>query len=533
MRHNLPVTSVEATVLEHHAIVSKTDLDGKINYVNPYFCSVSGYSEAELLGQPQNIVRHPDMPAAAFADMWDSIRAGMPWTGVVKNRCKNGDFYWVKANVTPMRANGKVVGYMSVRVRAPRAEVEQASAAYARLNGPDGKHLAVRQGKVVGNGWLARGARLLQLSLGARIWAATSVVNLLLLGVCVASLASDGAAVRSATFGATLVGLLINVFLWYTLRNNVIAPLGRALEGANAIAAGDLSAHFDTSSHDEMGQLLRALEQMNCNLVATIGDVRSNVDGIGQATREIAAGNADLSARTEAQAASLEQTASSIEQFSATVKQNADSAIDASALAAAAAKVAEQGSTLVAAVVGTMDEINGSSRKIVDIIGLIEGIAFQTNILALNAAVEAARAGEHGRGFAVVATEVRTLAQRSSAASKDIKHLIDASVNRVDAGMAQVQRAGDTMGQVVQSSTDVMRIMQDIATASREQSQGVDQVNAAVAHMDEVTRQNAALVEQAAAAAASLAQGAVELTGAMSVFNLGQPAARKRGARAV
>ena len=524
MRNNLPVTNVEVTVHEHHAIVSKTDLDGKINYANPYFCSISGYSEAELLGQPQNILRHPDMPGAAFADMWTSIRAGTPWTGMVKNRCKNGDHYWVKANVTPIRDSGQVIGYMSVRVRAPRDQVEQTATAYARLNGADGRRLCVRHGKVVSNSWLARSARLLQMSLRVRIWAATSVVNLLLLGVCLASLLSDATAARSAIFAATLVGLVINVFLWYTLRHNVLEPMAHALRGANAIAGGDLSARFDTTAHDEMGQLLRALQQMNSNLIATIGDVRANINGMGQATSEIAAGNADLSARTEAQAASLEETAASIEQFSSAVKQNADSAIDASALAAAAARVAEQGSVLVAEVVGTMDTINGSSRKIVDIIGLIEGIAFQTNILALNAAVEAARAGEHGRGFAVVAAEVRTLAQRSSAASKDIKQLIDASLARVGVGMLQVQRAGDTMSQVVQSSQDVMRIMQDIATASREQSLGVDQVNAAVVHMDEVTQQNAALVELAAAAATRLAQDAVQLTAAISVFMLGQPA---------
>ncbi|MES2016356.1 MAG: methyl-accepting chemotaxis protein [Pseudomonadota bacterium] len=523
MRSNLPVTNKEVLMRDQRAIVSQTDLDGNISYVNPYFCEISGFSEAELIGQPQNVVRHPDMPGAAFADLWAAIRAGTPWTGLVKNRCKNGDHYWVKANVSPVREAGRVTGYRSVRVRPEAGEVEAAQAAYARLNQDRAGTLTVRAGAVVGTGTLARLLRLAQLSLRTRIWLATSAVNLLLLGVCVASLA--GAAFAPAIAGATLAGLLINVFLWHTLRHNVVQPMARALEGARAIAAGDLSARFDTASHDEMGQLLRALQQMNCNLVATIRDVRANVESMERATREIAAGNADLSARTESQASSLEQTAASVEQFSATVQQNADSAIDASALAASAAQVAVQGGALFAEVAGTMDDINDSSRKIVDIIGLIEGIAFQTNILALNAAVEAARAGEQGRGFAVVAAEVRNLAQRSAAASRDIKHLIDASLDKVGLGMRQVQRAGTTMEQVVASAHQVTAIMQDIATASREQSLGVGQVNAAVAHMDDVTQQNAALVEQAAAAAASLAQEALQLTRAVGMFKFGSPPA--------
>jgi aerotaxis receptor len=527
MRKNLPVSNVEVALDDDRAIVSKTDLDGNITYVNPYFCEVSGFTEAELIGQPQNIVRHPDMPRAAFADLWAAVRAGTPWTGLVKNRCKNGDYYWVRANVTPIAQAGQVVGYMSVRVKPSRAQVDAVAAGYARVNAGNAA-VTVQDGQLVGTGLLARIIRLTRVSLRQRIWLATSVVNLLLLALCVSSLGSAASAATYANFGATLAGLLINVYLWHTLRTNMMQPLERALLGARAIAAGDLTANFDTDARDEMGQLLTALQQMNCNLMATIGDVRSNVDTMALSTSEIAAGNADLSARTEAQAASLEETASSVEQFSATVKQNADSAISANALAAKAAQVAVQGGALMAEVVHTMDEIDGSSRRIVDIIGLIEAIAFQTNILALNAAVEAARAGEQGRGFAVVASEVRNLAQRSAVAAKDIKQLIDESLSKVGVGLSQVRRAGDTMDQVVTSAQEVTGIMQHIATASREQSLGVEQVNSAVAHMDQVTQQNAALVEQAAAAAASLAQEARQLTRAVSVFNLRASAAPAR-----
>jgi aerotaxis receptor len=530
MRKNLPVTNHEVEIEEDQAIVSKTDLDGNITYVNPYFVQVSGFSEQELIGAPQNILRHPDMPVEAFADLWTTIRNGIPWTGTVKNRCKNGSYYWVKANITPIRDAGRTIGYMSVRTRADRSQVEQAIEAYRTLREGNAKQLEIRNGQIIHRGWRNLLSHLSHVSLAMRIWLSTSVVNTLLLAVCIASLfANNGSdAVRYSIFGATFIGLLINVFLWYTLRSGVLQPLGRAVQGARQIAAGDLSGSFDTHSTDEVGQLLRALQQMNNNLIATIRDVRVNVETMAVATRQIAAGNTDLAGRTESQAASLERTASSIDEFSSTVKANAENSIQANDLAVAASDVAEQGGAIVSEVIATMDEINSSSKKIVDIIGLIEGIAFQTNILALNAAVEAARAGEQGRGFAVVAGEVRNLAQRSSVAAKDIKHLIDVSVNKVSVGMERAQRAGSTMEQVVNSVKQVTSIMQEISVASREQSIGVDEVNKAISHMDEVTQQNAALVEEAAAAANSLAEEAAGVTQAVSLFKFGKPLASRR-----
>ena len=527
MRNNQPVSNREVDVLDDQAIVSKTDLHGNIVYVNPYFTEISGYTEDELIGAPQNILRHPDMPAEAFADLWASIQSGTPWTGIVKNRCKNGDHYWVRANITPIREHGKTIGYMSVRVKAERHQVAEAEEAYQAIRTGDGHGIRIKNGQLIRPGLLHLLARLSHVSLGMRIWLATSVVNVLQLGVCVAALMGDEGH-RYAIFGATFLGLLINVFLWYTLRASVLLPLRQALDGARSIAAGDLTASFETHATDEVGQLLRALQQMNSNLIATIRDVRVNVETMAVATRQIAAGNADLSGRTEAQAASLEETASSVEQFSATVKQNADNSAQANELAVSASHVAVQGGEIVADVIATMDEINTSSRKIVDIIGLIEGIAFQTNILALNAAVEAARAGEQGRGFAVVASEVRNLAQRSATAAKDIKNLIDVSVGKVSAGMVQVDRAGATMKQVVTSVQQVTAIMREISVASHEQSIGVDQVNSAIAHMDQVTQQNAALVEEAAAATASLAVEAGGLTQAVSLFKFGRAPSRAK-----
>ena len=531
MRNNQPVTNREVDVMDDQAIVSKTDLNGNITYVNPYFTQVSGFTEQELLGAPQNIVRHPDMPAEAFADLWASLKSGTPWTGLVKNRCKNGDFYWVRANITPIREHGKTIGYMSVRVKADRQQIAKAEQVYRTIRTESNHRIRIKNGQVIEPGVGTLLSRLSHTSLGFRIWAATSLVNVLQMIVCAAALLNGNTANNYGIFGATFLGLLINVFLWYTLRVSVLQPLDRALQGARAIAAGDLSGTFETEATDEVGQLLRALEQMNNNLIATIRDVRVNVETMAVATRQIAAGNADLSGRTEAQAASLEETASSVEQFSSTVKQNADNSEQANKLAQNASNVAVQGGEIVADVIATMDEINNSSRKIVDIIGLIEGIAFQTNILALNAAVEAARAGEQGRGFAVVASEVRNLAQRSATAAKDIKNLIDVSVGKVSAGMTQVDRAGATMKEVVASVQQVTAIMREISVASHEQSIGVDQVNSAIAHMDQVTQQNAALVEEAAAATASLALEAGGLTQAVSLFKFG-PARSSRAARA-
>ncbi|MDR5842297.1 methyl-accepting chemotaxis protein [Caballeronia sp. LZ031] len=329
---------------------------------------------------------------------------------------------------------------------------------------------------------------------------------------------------RTMSIGAIVAGLLAAAFAWVSLRRAIARPLDEALAQFDAIAAGDLRRKVHVSSNDEMGQLLRGLAKMQASLVGTVETMRSGSESIASATKQIAAGNIDLSSRTEEQASALQETASSMEQLTGTVKQNADNARQASALAANASEIANKGSAVVSQVVGTMGEINQSSAKIADIITIIEGIAFQTNILALNAAVEAARAGEEGRGFAVVAGEVRTLAQRSSAAAKEIKELIDTSVSRVQSGTTLVDEAGRTMNEIIGAVQRVTDIMGEIAAASEEQSSGIDQVARAVTQMDEVTQQNAALVEEAAAAAQSLEDQAGRLRQAVAVFQLAEGA---------
>ncbi len=326
--------------------------------------------------------------------------------------------------------------------------------------------------------------------------------------------------IRTVSVAALLVGLMIAVLFGWNLIKGITAPLGRAVGIANAVANGNLNQHIPTEGTDEISALLRALASMQEGLVDVVFSVRKGSEGVASACSEIAQGNHDLSSRTEHQASALEETAASMEELSSTVHQNADNAREANRLALQASQVATEGGNVVGKVVETMKGINASSRKISDIIAVIDGIAFQTNILALNAAVEAARAGEQGRGFAVVASEVRLLAGRSAAAAKEIKTLINVSVERVEQGSSLVDQAGTTMNDVVQAIRRVTDIMGEISSASSEQSAGVAQIGEAVTQMDRVTQQNAALVEEMAAAASSLQSQAEDLVQSVSVFTL-------------
>ncbi|MGK5024983.1 methyl-accepting chemotaxis protein [Janthinobacterium sp. RB2R34] len=317
-----------------------------------------------------------------------------------------------------------------------------------------------------------------------------------------------------------LLALALVAGVHYMLRQVVIAPLARAVVLLDQVAHGDLTARIDTGGDNEIGRLLAAIRRMQQDLLSTVARVRGGAEAINRGSQELAAGNMELSSRTETQASSLEQTAASIEELTSTVKQNSENAQHARGLVEGASGTAAQGGEVMQDVVSTMNAINESSKKIVDIIGVIDGIAFQTNILALNAAVEAARAGEQGRGFAVVATEVRSLAQRSSQAAREIKLLIDDSVGKIALGTSLVERAGTTMDTLVGDVRKVTQIVGEIATASREQSDGIDQVNQAIAQMDQVTQQNAALVEEAAAATQSLQDQAGELAQTVSLFKL-------------
>jgi methyl-accepting chemotaxis protein len=328
------------------------------------------------------------------------------------------------------------------------------------------------------------------------------------------------AATRLFVIAVSLIGIALGIIFAWSIPRGIVRPLYQAVGIAKRVAGGDLTAEIAATSTDETGQLMQALREMNDKLAGIVGEVRAGTNLIAHASSEIAAGNADLSARTESQASSLEETASSMEELTSTVRQNADSARQANQLALTASEVAVKGGAVVAQVVDTMGSINSSSKKIVDIISVIDGIAFQTNILALNAAVEAARAGEQGRGFAVVAAEVRSLAQRSATAAKEIKALIGDSVDKINVGSKLVNQAGATMDEIVSSVKRVTDIMVEITSASQEQSAGIEQVNSVIAQMDDVTQKNSALVEEAAANAEALQHQADKLSQLVSQFKL-------------
>nr|WP_163503361.1 methyl-accepting chemotaxis protein [Halomonas socia] len=669
MKNNQPVTQSEFVLDDEHFLISRTDLKGRITYANPAFIEVSGFAHDELIGAPHNLVRHPDMPPEAFANLWQTLQAGETWRGLVKNRRKNGDHYWVDANVTPIVENGQVAGYTSVRVKASRAAIDAAEAAYRQIRQGEGKHLTLERGKLRRRGLAGLASRVNLRTMRARMITMVAVAVALLvvsgslglyglqvsgerlqtlnrdgledvarlqqvdqmltqarqnmdrpindaMGADVVALRQDTEAAVSrideiwteftarevnqtpevadfserlnqvmrdgllmsvqyleerdfyqahnvhntisheigiglnedinaliadkqadaqalaaeaeagqrlmlvAQAGVLLAGLLLLIGMGVMTVRALVRPLREAMNFTLQIAGGNLAAEVPARRNDEVGRLLGALDTMRKSLGSIVGDVNQGVTVVTPAARDIASGNEDLSSRTEQQAASLQETASSMEEMTATVRQNADNARQASGLAVENANSVRSTGEVMNDVVATMQRITESSRKMSEIIGVIDSIAFQTNILALNASVEAARAGEQGRGFAVVAGEVRSLAGRSADAAREIRQLIDGSNAEIDSGAKLVKRAETSIGEVVSSATRVNDIMGEITAASDEQSGGITQINQAIAQMDEVTQQNAARVQASARAAAELENQALMLANAVAAFRL-------------
>lgn len=516
MRNNLPVTHTAYDFPGDQTLISITDIKGRITYCNANFIEVSGFSLPELLGQPHNIVRHPDMPEEAFRDMWETIQTGLPWTALVKNRRKNGDYYWVRANVTPVRDGDSTVGFLSVRTRADHEEISEAESLYRvmRKEASGRRRIHVLQrGQLVRRTLFGYLGRWLHPGLRGQI------LLLSLLAAGIPLLAWWAGAPFWASVAAGMVGAGVLAALLIRL---VLGPLKQVVAVANLMAGGDLTRMVQINGKDEVAQLQLALAQLNVSMRTVVRDVRHEVSNLMDGTQDIAGGNRELAARTESQASSLEETAATMAQIHSTIQQTSHLAKQGAQSSERTAEAVQRGNGAVQSVVSTMDGIRDSSQRVQEIIHVIEGVAFQTNILALNAAVEAARAGDQGRGFAVVAAEVRALAQRTSEAAKEVRSLIEESGQRVTEGS---QRAADAllrMQDVTTAVGEVGAVLEQINLAAQEQAVGVGQVNDAVSSLDALTQQNATMVQDLASAAHALNSQVALVHNTIRVFRLSE-----------
>lgn len=500
------VTQNEYPLDDDTTLMSTTDVHSYITHANDTFVQVSGYQLDELTGQPHNMVRHPDMPKAAFADMWYTLQQGEPWSGIVKNRRKNGDHYWVRANAVPMVRRGQVTGYMSIRTRATAEEIAAVEPLYRALN--DGRcKKRIHKGLVVGKGWLGK------LPAMPLRWRVRSVMAVLFAG-----LAATLAAISAGwlPLAAAAVVMLMGTLLF---EQQIVRPIENVARQALKVATGERNSVQHLNRSDELGLTLRAVGQLGLMCRWLINDVSSQVVSVRDGSDRLAQGNEDLNDRTRQTVANVQQTVATMNQMAASVQSNSETAAEVDKLSVAASSAATKGGNAMQTVVKTMDDIADSTQRIGSITSLINDIAFQTNILALNAAVEAARAGEQGKGFAVVAGEVRHLASRSASAANDIRKLIDASASKVQSGSEQVHAAGRTMDDIVVQVKNVTQLIAQISHATSEQATGLSELTRAVAELDSITQKNADLVEESARISAMVKHRAGRLKDAVTVLH--------------
>ncbi|HHQ5841998.1 MAG: methyl-accepting chemotaxis protein [Enterobacter asburiae] len=500
------VTQNEYPLDDDTTLMSTTDVHSYITHANDTFVQVSGYQLDELTGQPHNMVRHPDMPKAAFADMWYTLQQGEPWSGIVKNRRKNGDHYWVRANAVPMVRHGQVTGYMSIRTKATAEEIAAVEPLYRALNDGSCKK-RVHKGLVVGKGWLGK---LPAMPLRWRVRSVMAVLFALLAATLIATSAGWMPLVAAAV--VMLLGTLL-------FEQQIVRPVENVARQALKVATGERNSVQHLNRSDELGLTLRAVGQLGLMCRWLINDVSSQVVSVRDGSDRLAQGNEDLNDRTRQTVANVQQTVATMNQMAASVQSNSETAAEVDKLSVAASSAATKGGNAMQTVVKTMDDIADSTQRIGSITSLINDIAFQTNILALNAAVEAARAGEQGKGFAVVAGEVRHLASRSASAANDIRKLIDASASKVQSGSEQVHAAGRTMDDIVVQVKNVTQLIAQISHATSEQATGLSELTRAVAELDSITQKNADLVEESAHISAMVKHRAGRLKDAVTVLH--------------
>ena len=510
---SMPGSGAEYVLDDEDVIITHTDLQSRITYANEAFVRSSGYPLEECMGRPQNLVRHPDMPKVAFRDLWRTIKTGRSWTGLVKNRRKNGGYYWVRANVSPIVEQGRRIGYLSVRVKPSAAEIQAAEALYRRINAGNAAGIRLDGGFVHDRSpaGLLRAAAALPAALV--LPGALFALAGLFAWLGIAAAATVSGAGPAAAAGAILAALLA-VFV----RVRLIAPLRRMREVAIAIIEGDMRIGFPRPADPDLARLAGRLDQVNAKLKGVMTDTRGAVQSMLGGVREIVDENVQMSNRAGESAANLEETAASVEELHSTVKSNAEGTVRATALAQEATEITTRSGRVVADVATAMSGIAGSAQRIAEVVGIIDGIAFQTNLLALNASVEAARAGEHGRGFAIVAQEVRSLAQRCATAARDIRGLAAESVETVGRGQTMVAQAEKTMQSVVEAVGGVATVIREIGHANREQAEGVGQINQSILQLDETTQRNAHMAQNMARVAEAMQAQADTVMRVLSAF---------------